>query len=241
MIETAFILAGGFGTRLRSVLPDLPKPMASVAGRPFLELLFDYLLAQGVRVIVLCLHYRGKVIADHFGTTYRGARISYSVEEKPLGTGGALLNSLRAHQPDRPFAVLNGDTYFPIDLSVLEQMVGDVSWTIAAFEASDPGRFGELRLGKAGGVLQILEPNASPNRPSSQIFFANSGVWVGNPEKILLSKLPEIRNFSRESYLAMNLNLGSQTARAHLFHSTFVDIGLPQDLLDLHNHLKSGQ
>ena len=239
MIDTVFILAGGLGTRLRPVLPNIPKPMAPVAGRPFLEVLIDYLLAQGIKNIVLCLHYRGKLIANHFGAVYRGARISYSVETKPLGTGGALINSLLEHQPDRPFAVINGDTYFPIDLSVLVGIVEDISWSIAAFEASAPGRYGELRLGKAGEVLQLREPNADSSQSLSQNFFANSGVWVGNPEKISLPRLPEIRKFSRETYLATNISLGRQTARAHLFHSDFVDIGLPEDLLEAQNLFES--
>ena len=90
-MTTAVILAGGLGTRLRSAVPDLPKPMAPVAGRPFLEHLLDYWIAQGINRFVLSVGYRHESIVDHFGVAYKSAELLYAIEETPLGTGGALL------------------------------------------------------------------------------------------------------------------------------------------------------
>ena len=86
----AIILAGGLGTRLRSVVADLPKAMAPVAGRPFLEHLLDFLVDAGFASAVLAVGYRADAIREHFGDRYRGLPLAYSVEGQPLGTGGAI-------------------------------------------------------------------------------------------------------------------------------------------------------
>lgn len=114
----AVILAGGLGLRLRSAVPDLPKVMAPVAGQPFLHHLLTGIHRSGVRRAVLCLGYRAEEIAGHFGDGSRlGLRITYSVESKPLGTGGAVLNA--APLLDGSFLLLNGDTALEVDLASL--------------------------------------------------------------------------------------------------------------------------
>ena len=90
-MATAVILAGGLGTRLRSIIPNLPKPMAPIGDRPFLEYQLDYWIAQGVNRFVLSVGYRHQVIIDYFGNSYKGVEVDYVIEQKPLGTGGALL------------------------------------------------------------------------------------------------------------------------------------------------------
>ena len=85
---TAIVLAGGLGTRLKSVVSELPKPMAPIQGRPFLEYLLDYWIAQGICHFILSVGYRHEVITAHFGIHYRGAQIDYAIEATPLGTGG---------------------------------------------------------------------------------------------------------------------------------------------------------
>lgn len=90
MLPTAIILAGGFGTRLATVVSDVPKPMAPVAGRPFLERLLDRLIVQGISQVVLAVGYKREIIQNHFGARYKNLEVRYSVESEPLGTGGAL-------------------------------------------------------------------------------------------------------------------------------------------------------
>ena len=111
----AVVLAGGLGTRLRSVLPDLPKPMAPVNGRPFLEYLLDFWISQGVEHFVLSVGYRYQAVLDHFGFSYRDIPIDYSIESKPVGTGGGLFLASEKIFSDQPFFVINGDTYFPVE------------------------------------------------------------------------------------------------------------------------------
>ena len=114
MVTEGSILAGGLGTCLPSVAPDLPKAMVPIGGQPFLAYLLQLLEANGVVRVVLALGYRHEAIQDFFGSTYRSLRIEYSVEEEPLGTGGGLLQALP--QIEAPFAfVLNGDTFLRLD------------------------------------------------------------------------------------------------------------------------------
>src|SRR2546425_12065025 len=119
MLNEAIVLAGGLGTRLRSVVADVPKPMAPIGGRPFLEYLFDHWIGQGIRRFTLSVGYRHETITGHFGNAYRGVALRYVVEEAPLGTGGALLRTLGAFPGEAPVLLLNGDTYFPVDVERL--------------------------------------------------------------------------------------------------------------------------
>jgi dTDP-glucose pyrophosphorylase len=88
MTFEAIILAGGFGTRLREAVPDLPKPMAPIAGRPFLAWQLDYLIATGIQHVIFSVGYKAESISNYFGSSYAGCSISYVREDEPLGTGG---------------------------------------------------------------------------------------------------------------------------------------------------------
>src|ERR1700749_5301445 len=110
----AVILAGGLGTRINSRLKDLPKSMAPVGGRPFLALLLDQLFAAGSARVLLSVGYLRRAILETFGDSYRGMPLKYVIEEKPLGTGGAMRLALSQTQ-EHATLVLNGDTYVDID------------------------------------------------------------------------------------------------------------------------------
>ena len=97
----AVVLAGGLGTRLRERVPELPKPMAPVAGRPFLAYVLDVLVRDGFDDIVLSVGYRWEAIRAHFGASYGGAAISYAVETAPLGTSGAIAHAFASAGIDR--------------------------------------------------------------------------------------------------------------------------------------------
>ena len=115
-MTTAIILAGGLGTRLRSTVPDLPKPMAPIAGRPFLAHQMDHWIGQGVSRFVLSVGYRHEAISSHFGRRFHGAAIDYVVETSPLGTGGAVKLATAGLPRDEYTLLLNGDTYFDVPL-----------------------------------------------------------------------------------------------------------------------------
>src|SRR5207249_9185779 len=107
MLREAIVLAGGLGARLRSAVEDVPKPMAPIGGRPFLEYLLDHCVDQGIGRFTLSVGYRHEAITSHFGNAYRGKALRYAVEESPLGTGGALLRTLRAFRIETPVFLLN--------------------------------------------------------------------------------------------------------------------------------------
>ena len=153
----ALVLAGGQGTRLRGAVPDLPKPMAPVQGRPFLAWLLDYWIAQGVRRFVLSVGYRREAIEAHFGSDYRGAAIEYVVETVPLGTGGALLQAVRLLGGTQAFLLLNGDTYFEAELAQLREFhrKSGAQWTFALARRSGAAVGLGVRLAQDGRVSAL--------------------------------------------------------------------------------------
>lgn len=120
MTITAAVLCGGQGTRLRPVIGDLPKCLAPVAGKPFLNYLLEHLHRWSIEKVVLCTGYGGQQIEDFYGPDYAGMPLLYSREDEPLGTGGALRQALPLLDSD-PVLVLNGDTFCKFDLTWLLQ------------------------------------------------------------------------------------------------------------------------
>ena len=117
----AVILAGGFGTRLREVVADVPKPMAKVGEKPFLEILLMNLELKGFKRVILSLGFKAEIIKHYFGTNFRDIELVYEVETTPLGTGGALKAALANCKEDYSF-VFNGDTFQefdPLDIYVI--------------------------------------------------------------------------------------------------------------------------
>ena len=96
MIKSAIILAGGFGTRLQSVVKDLPKPMADISGKPFLEYLLREVSRQGIEKVILSVGYKWEAIKNYLGDSFQNISIQYSIEDQPLGTGGAILKTVQA-------------------------------------------------------------------------------------------------------------------------------------------------
>src|SRR6187431_1511995 len=117
--DEAIVLAGGFGTRLRGIVDDVPKPLAAVAGRPFLAWLLDRLAGSGMRRCILATGYMSDLIEQRIGTRWQGMDIAYSVEPEPLGTGGAIRLAANRLQGDAAH-VLNGDTWLEYDPVALE-------------------------------------------------------------------------------------------------------------------------
>ena len=115
----AIILVGGFGTRLQAVLKDKPKPMAPIANRPFLFYLLSYLKRHNFSDIILSVGYLKEQIEGYFGDNFLGLKIQYAIENEPLGTGGAIINSLSLINKNKPVVILNGDTFLEIDYQKL--------------------------------------------------------------------------------------------------------------------------
>jgi len=225
MLVKAIILAGGLGTRLRSAVPDLPKPMADVQGRPFLAYLIDYWIEQGVRHFVLSVGYKYQKIIDYFGGEYRGAVIEYAIEAEPIGTGGGLLLSIKNFSDDEPFILLNGDTYFPVNLQELESFAKKSSADIclSLVKITDPNRYLGVEIAIDGTISNF---DCSDNQSMG---VANGGVYWVHPRVLDHIQLRGNEKISFESQiLPMAISRGYKIT-GRLFKSPFIDIGVPQD------------
>ena len=225
---SAIILAGGLGTRLRTVVSEVPKPLAPISSRPFLEYLMDYWIDQGVGHIILAVGYRADQIIRHFGYTYRSIPIEYSVEIEPLGTGGGLLlaaNKLPHGQSH--FLLLNGDTYFEVNLSDLIQTSASskADWVFSLLESDDKERYTSIKLGEANRIISL------ENRSKDFQFsgYVNGGVyWVSrtalDPFMIEVNKYASLEN----EIFPMALK-SKQKMIGLVVQGRFIDIGVPED------------
>ena len=215
----AVILAGGFGTRLQEVVPDLPKPMAPVAGRPFLEILLVSLAKKGFGRVVLSLGYRAEQIQGYFGGSFSGMELDYVVEKIPLGTGGALRLAFTRCQED-PIFVFNGDSYVDLDTDaawrVWEQHRKPV---IIAQWVEDTSRYGRL-VTQEEAVLGFREKGVVGAG------LINAGCYIF--PRTLLDLYPLDTPFSLETdFLAQETQ-----KKGFVFYETrglFIDIGVPED------------
>lgn len=216
----AIVLAGGLGTRLRGVVPDLSKPMAPVAGRPFLAWVLDALVDAGFERVVLAVGYRHEAIRDHFGAAYRGLPLAYSVEHRPLGTGGAI--RLAAQSPARdPWFVLNGDTFVELDHRAMLDLHrrGGERMTLAVCRVPDAGRYGAVEI-EAGHVCRFREKGiAGPGA-------INAGTYLLSPQ--VVETIPTGEVFSFEQQLLMP-RVGELRPAAFETAGLFIDIGVPDD------------
>ena len=218
------ILAGGLGTRLREVVPDVPKPMARIGSRPFLEIQMDYWIGQGVARFLLSVGYRHRLIMEHFGTTYRTAAIEYVVEAEPLGTGGAVLGCLGRLNSTSPFLIVNGDTYFDVSLTAMKDLhrARAADLTLGLFRAGANDRYLGIRLDDSG---QITGLGAGP---ASGRILMNGGVYLAQRSAFLDVEWPA-RRLSFESEMLPAMKRSGKRLFGIECDGTFIDIGLPED------------
>lgn len=220
----AIILAGGFGTRLRESVPDLPKPMAPIADKPFLAWQLDYLMQLGVSRFILSVGYKAQTIRDYFGNEYRGAEIVYVEETEPLGTGGAIQYALTKVTHDRVF-VFNGDTLCETDLSQLRALnlnrprgVG-----IVVKQVDNAGRYGAITINQADGLV-----NTFGEKSSSAPGLINAGIY--DIPKTLFESTAVKAPFAFEKEVIEKLVL--KNLYAYKAGEFFIDIGIKEDFLN---------
>ncbi len=226
-MTTAIILAGGFGTRLRSVVPDLPKPMAPVNGHPFLSFLMDYWIAQGVEKFILSVGYKSEIIQDFYDNEYHKTPVEYSVEDTPLGTGGGLILAMQKLTTEKEVLVLNGDTFFSVDLPSLkwcsESSNADI--VIALFKTKSRGRYGSVNIDAEGRIISFTDEDATSKS------YCNGGVYL--IQRNIFSKFVKtIRSdsfISLEKEIFFNLLVNKANLRGFFTQGIFIDIGVPDD------------
>ncbi|MDC1027461.1 nucleotidyltransferase family protein [Candidatus Thioglobus sp.] len=225
MVTTAIILAGGLGTRLKGTVPNLPKPMAPINNRPFLEYQIDYWISQGITKFILSIGYLNEVIINHFGDKYKNVSIKYSIESTPLGTGGGLMLALKNQV--EPVLVLNGDTFFKVDLEELSSFhfISKSKWTLSLFRTNQTTRYLNIKQASNGEILE-LKPEVKLSISSN---LANGGVYLVEPSVFNLLDYKKGEKVSLEDDILSNLVDNSIKLFGKEFEGFFIDIGVPED------------
>jgi D-glycero-alpha-D-manno-heptose 1-phosphate guanylyltransferase len=229
------ILAGGLGTRLRRVLPDLPKPLAPAAGRPFLEWVVRWLARAGFRRVTVSTGYRADLIAEHFGTgPVPGVEVGCVAEERQMGTAGGFRWAARACG-DRPDAwlVLNGDSLICADpLALAEPLRAGADAALLGRRLPDTGRFGRLSTDDNGRLLAFAEKTGGPGLVNAGVYLIRAG---------LLDRMGEQEPLSFEydvfpGWLRAGLNLAVCPSDA-----PFLDVGTEDSLAQADDFIQSNR
>jgi D-glycero-alpha-D-manno-heptose 1-phosphate guanylyltransferase len=217
---TAAILAGGLGTRLRSVVSDKPKVLAEVCGRAFIEYLLDQLADAGIREVVVCSGYMGEKLEERLGDRYKSLNISYSREDKPLGTGGALRLALPCLKSDTVL-VMNGDSYIDVDIGEYAEWFSaqDSDTAIVLTQVPDTSRYGAVQIDRHGKIRAFKEKKRSCGRG-----WINAGVYL--MKRDLIAYIPAERTIFLEKELFPRLTDGQISG--FCCQGRFIDIGTPQ-------------
>lgn len=216
----AIILAGGLGTRLRGVVPDLPKPLAPVNGRPFLAIVLEQLRAQGFASAVLSVGYRQELIRRAFGDRFGRLAIGYAVEDRPLGTGGAIRLAARAcSEPD--VFVLNGDSYADVDFAGMQasHCEARVPLTVCAVEVPDAARYGRI-------LVEDCRITGFSEKGAAGRGLINAGIYLMRRDLLEVPGLPEVFSFERD---VLEARVGDLRPLAYATRGRFIDIGVPED------------
>jgi D-glycero-alpha-D-manno-heptose 1-phosphate guanylyltransferase len=231
----AIVLAGGLGTRLRSVITDMPKPMAPVNGKPFLHYIFLYLQKQGVTDVVLSVGYKHELIQDFFGEKYAGINIRYSIEQEPLGTGGGIAQAMAMTGSDA--FVLNGDTFFDVDLSDLyafyQKTNAGIALALKRMHHFD--RYGTVEIGNQNRVLQFHEKQfRHEGLINGGIYVISKGLF-SMAEALGETPLPDRFSFEKD---ILEKHLIPLHFHGLEFQGYFIDIGIPEDYNKAQEDLK---
>jgi NDP-sugar pyrophosphorylase family protein len=227
---TAFVLAGGLGTRLRPSIGDLPKALAPVGGRPFLALVLEWLARSGVRDVVVCAGYGADRVREAVGRgAAQGVRISYSVEPEPLGTGGALRHA--AGFVTGPSLVVNGDTLAPCDPWALERARWErgALGAVALYRVPDARSRGRVECGDDRRVTRFVEKDERHEGPA----WVNGGVYAFSPA--LWRRLRDGVSSLERDVLPPIADTGGLVGVE--VEGEFFDIGTPDDWARAERHL----
>ena len=219
-IKEAIILAGGKGTRLQSVVSNVPKPMALIGEKPFLMLLLQYLQSQGIEKVVLSVGYMYEIIQETFGESFNGLSISYSIESEPLGTGGAIAKAMTMVE-NQSVLVLNGDSFIKIDLEEIERKIptSENHSLLVLKEMNNVSRYGSV-------VLKDEVITAFEEKQFKEKALINAGVYVLNKDIFKDKNLPEKFSFEKDF---LEKEVEKENLRGIITNGYFIDIGVPED------------
>jgi D-glycero-alpha-D-manno-heptose 1-phosphate guanylyltransferase len=222
VVTEAIVLVGGLGTRLRSVVSDVPKAMAPIAGQPFLTYLLQFLEAQGIQRVILAAGYRNEAIRDFFASRYQGLELVYSVEEEPLGTGGGLQKAM-PHVESAYSFVLNGDTFLRLNYRAMAAALDgrpDAQLVVALRRVPDASRYGAAVVVR--GRIQGFTA-----RGTEMPGLINAGCYL--VARDIFERFPMPSKFSWEEDF-LQARIREVAPIAFECDVPFIDIGIPEAL-----------
>ena len=233
-MKPIFVLAGGFGSRLKAVVSDVPKPLAPVCGKPFLMHLIEHLVSQGADSFVLLLHYEAELITGMVAKFLEhdsmiGVTITSIVEERPLGTGGAIINAINILNIKDSFLVVNADTWLGDGLKKISLSSPN---SVAAVKVKDCSRYGALVV-KGTSIEKFLEKKLSHNSGliNAGLYHLSLDVFTGYVGDASFSLEADI--FPKVAAIGMLSAVEVDT--------NFIDIGIPKDYFRFCNWIGSGK
>ncbi|MEO6330852.1 MAG: nucleotidyltransferase family protein [Ginsengibacter sp.] len=221
MIKEAIILAGGLGTRLRSVISELPKCMAPVAGKPFLAYVIRHLEKEGIKNFIFSVGYKNEIIVDFINAQFSKLNSQFSIEEEPLGTGGAVKLAC-AKTAEETTLVVNGDTLFSIKIKQLAELhdLCDADCTLNLKLMQNFDRYGVVELNEDHSIRNFKE------KKHYKEGLINGGVYALNSGRFLKEVLPVKFSFEKD-YLEKYFD--KRKMYGVVQNEYFIDIGIPQD------------
>lgn len=220
-MKECIVLAGGLGTRLQSVVKDVPKCMAEVAGQPFLHYILNYLQREQIDHVILSLGYKSEVVVDWLKQVQWSFKISIIIEEKALGTGGAIQYAFSKVEGNCAF-VMNGDTFFDITFDKMltehTQSRADVSVALKPMQNFD--RYGAVEVDGDTRILQFKE------KVFIESGLINGGTYCINKSLFSKEDLPEVFSFEKE---ILEKQISCLKIQGCIFDNYFIDIGIPAD------------
>jgi D-glycero-alpha-D-manno-heptose 1-phosphate guanylyltransferase len=228
--DTAIILAGGLGTRLKEAVPDLPKCMAEVAGEPFIVHVIRYLLSQGVEHFIISLGYKADVLQSFLDKKFHTLHIEYCIEEEPLGTGGAIQFACKKLSC-KNVIVVNGDSIYKADLKALTILheANDAACTLALKPMQNFDRYGVVEINENSTIKSFREKQYYPSG------LINAGVYLLNKDQFLEKGFPEKFSFEKD-FLEKHFSEGKMFGLIN--DDYFIDIGIPEDYSRAQTELK---
>ncbi len=232
MLNTAIILAGGMGTRLKTIISDLPKPMAPIMNVPFLTYQLNYLKHFGIKKVIFSVGYLSEKIIAHYNQSFENISIKYSIEKNPLGTGGGIRMAMSNLKEDLVL-ILNGDSFFDLDLEQfynlhLEQKS---DFSLALRYVNNSERYGNIEFNSSNQITSFIEKNQL-----NQSGYINAGVYILSKKLYLQNTKPDI-NFSIEKEF-FEKQLNQLIIKGFEFKDYFIDIGIPEDYLKAQDDFK---
>lgn len=221
-VQEAVILAGGLGTRLKEAVPDVPKVLAPVNGRPFLEYLLDYMEHYVIERVILSVGYKNEMIMDHFGDQYKSIHIEYAIEDEPLGTGGAIKKAFETVEDNKAF-VFNGDTMFRINLIKLYDfhMSNMSNFSIVLREVDNVERYGAIERNENKRIISFREKGEKRGHG-----LINGGVYLINKRFFNENVFPDKFSIEKDCLEKM---VDEYAFFGTICRQYFIDIGIPED------------